>query len=43
VTNCNLKHVVSENGFRGDLYYRLNRFPIEIRTRPGDEVEQNAS
>ncbi|MBN1550946.1 sigma-54-dependent Fis family transcriptional regulator [bacterium] len=29
-SNEDLKHLISENRFRNDLYYRLNVFPIEI-------------
>lgn len=38
-TNRNLKQMVAEKTFRGDLYYRLNVFPITIpplRQRPQD-------
>jgi DNA-binding NtrC family response regulator len=38
-TNRNLRELVSSGGFREDLFYRLNHFPIEIpplRTRAAD-------
>jgi formate hydrogenlyase transcriptional activator len=41
-TNANLATMVAEKRFRGDLYYRLNVFPIalpSLRERP-DDIEQ---
>ena len=38
-TNCDLAQMVAEKKFRGDLYYRLNVFPIKVpplRDRPED-------
>jgi formate hydrogenlyase transcriptional activator len=38
-TNCNLEEMVANKEFRGDLYYRLNVFPVTIpplRERPED-------
>ncbi|MGC8724571.1 MAG: sigma-54-dependent transcriptional regulator [Acidobacteriota bacterium] len=38
-TNCDLEARVAEKSFRGDLYYRLNVFPIvlpSLKARPGD-------
>ena len=29
-TNCDLEEACNEGAFRGDLYYRLNVFPIEV-------------
>ena len=29
-TNCDLEHMVADNQFRGDLYYRLNGFTIQL-------------
>ena len=29
-TNCNLEEMVGTRGFRSDLYYRLNVFPVKI-------------
>jgi PAS domain S-box-containing protein len=29
-TNRNLQHLIEDGAFRGDLYYRLNVFPIEM-------------
>jgi nitrogen regulation protein NR(I) len=29
-TNCDLEHMVAEGHFRGDLYYRLNGFTIQL-------------